>query len=819
MALVTGATTASGQMAPIAAVAVDFPSLQPRTYSYSVPAGLTVGTGHLVWVPFGPRTLQGVVMAMETDPVAFPVRPIHSVVGEQPLLSPPQLDLARWISQRYLSGLFAAAALMLPPGMGARAVTWLETVAGATPPAALPKEMREVLAAISRGPVRLRDLRERFGQRRAEQAIEGLARQDLVLRRVSLPAPRARPTTESWLEALPSPSYEAALRRAPRRMALYEHLLRAGPQRTAALTKAGFSGVQARSLKSLGLLRRSETPLLRDPLAHRPIPPASPAPELTPAQGRVWSAIREALVYGPTDGGLRGVFLLHGVTGSGKTELYLRAAHEAAGRGKRTLMLVPEIALTSQTIDRFAARLPGRVAILHSRLTLGQRYDEWHRIRNGVFDVVVGSRGAVFAPLADLGVIVVDEEHEWTFKQTETPPRFHAREVALRLAATWGAVVLLGSATPSVESYELARRGTYRLLVLPDRAPAAGVPGQLATVELVDLRDELRSGHDDIFSRVLLHRLHDTLATGGQAILFLNRRGAAVFVQCRRCGHAMRCRRCDSMLAYHENGQYLLCHLCGGRRPPPALCPQCQGPRIRYVGVGTEGLEAEVRRRFPTARTMRLDRDVATQRLAHEQLLDRFGAREADILIGTQMVAKGLDFPGVSLVGVVNADMALHLPDFRNAERTFQLLTQVAGRAGRGSTPGHVVIQTYNPEHYAVAAASRQDYTAFFQREIAFRREHGYPPYSQVVRLLFHHPSASVCATQAHRMAETLRQRVAGRGEPTVHVLGPTPAYVGRIRGRYRWQVLLRGHDPVAILKGLDLPEPWIVDVDPAHLL
>ncbi len=809
-----GAAAAEGTLPAIAAVAVDFPGLQPRTYSYSVPAGLSVGAGSLVWVPFGPRTLQGMVMAMEAGPVPFPVRPILCVVGDHPLLSPMQLDLARWTSERYLSGLFASAALMLPPGMGARAVTWLDAVPATTPPASLPKEVAEILATISRAPVRLQELKGRFGQRRVEQAIEGLARRGLVLRRIALPGPRARPSSESWLEALPSDSYEAALRRAPRRLALYELLLRSGPLRTPDLARAGFTAVQARTLESLGLVGRRETPLVRDPLAHRPPPPTSSPPELTPTQERVWSAIRQALVDGP-----RGVFLVHGVTGSGKTELYLRAAQEAAVRGRRTLMLVPEIALTPQTIDRFATRFPGRVAILHSRLTLGQRYDEWHRIRDGAFDVVVGSRGAVFSPLADVGVVVIDEEHEWTFKQSEAPPRFHAREIALRLAAHWGAVVLLGSATPSIESYEMARRGGYRLLVLPDRAPAAGVPGHLATVELVDLREELRAGHDDVFSRALLRRLSETLAAGAQAILFLNRRGSAVFVQCRRCGHAIRCRRCDSMLAYHESSRDLLCHICGGRRPPPELCPQCQGPRIRYMGIGTEGLEAEVRRRFPTARTMRLDRDVATQRLAHEQLLDRFGAREADILIGTQMVAKGLDFPGVSLVGVVNADVALHLPDFRNAERTFQILTQVAGRAGRGSAPGHVVIQTYSPEHYAIAAASRQDYASFFQREIAFRREHGYPPFGRFVRLLFHHPSSVVCATQTRRMADTLRQRAAERTDLGVRVLGPTPAYVGRIRGRYRWQVLLGGQDPAAILKDLDLLEPWIVDVDPAHLL
>jgi primosomal protein N' (replication factor Y) len=532
------------------------------------------------------------------------------------------------------------------------------------------------------------------------------------------------------------------------------------------------------------------------------------------------------------------------VTGSGKTEIYLRALTEVVRQGRQAIVLVPEIALTPQTVHRFAARFPGRVAVLHSGLTPGQRYDEWRRVRAGQVDVVVGARSAIFAPMPNLGLIVLDEEHEWSYKQEQTP-RYHARDAALKLAELTSAVVILGSATPAVESYRRAERGQYQLLELPQRIvarrdwlnaeraryhrPAVREEGptpltiyrELPPVQVIDMRAELKAGNRSIFSRALDQALRDVLRAGEQTILFLNRRGAATFVMCRDCGHVLRCRRCDVPLTYHEGekGKELLCHYCNRRYPQPERCPACDSPRIRYFGIGTQRVEAEVGKAYPQARVLRWDRDTARSGAAHERFLDAFAHHQADVLIGTQMVAKGLDLPLVTLVGVISADTALHFPDFRSTERTFQLLAQVAGRAGRSSLGGRAIVQTYTPDHYAIQAASRHDYVDFYRREIDFRREQGYPPFSQLARLVYSHSQGARAEAEARQVHEVLRARVRAEGLGGVALVGPAPAYRHRLRGRYRWQILVRAADVHPVLEGVEFGPGWTVDVDPMHLL
>jgi primosomal protein N' (replication factor Y) len=430
---------------------------------------------------------------------------------------------------------------------------------------------------------------------------------------------------------------------------------------------------------------------------------------------------------------------------------------------------------------------------------------------------VIGSRGALFAPQPDLGLIVIDEEHEWTFKQQEQPPRYHARDVAVRLASLTGAVVILGSATPDVGSYHRAQRGEFRLLQLPQRI-SGGEACALPEVEIVDLRRELREGNRSIFSRSLARGLRETLAAGGQAILFLNRRGSATFVQCRDCGHVLRCRRCDASLTYHADESGLVCHRCNQRTPIPRVCPVCQSGRIKFLGVGTQRIEEEVARSFPGARVLRWDRDVTGGKHSHEQIMERFLAHEADILIGTQMVAKGLDMPLVTLVGVINADIGLYLPDFRSSERTFQILAQVAGRAGRRETRGRVVIQSYTPDHYAIAAAANHDYASFYNQEIAFRRRQGDPPFSRITRLVYTHRNAAHCQEEAERVARVLEEERDRLGLPDTALFGPSPAVVQRVRGRYRWQIVVRSRDPLPLLSGLRLPQGWSVDIDAVTL-
>ena len=573
-------------------------------------------------------------------------------------------------------------------------------------------------------------------------------------------------------------------------------------------------------LRDIGAVSVREQPVERDPLAHFAVVPRPPA-ELLPAQEAAADAICSAL-----DAQRHETFLLHGVTGSGKTEVYLHALDRCVASGRRAIVLVPEIALTPQTVRRFRERFE-RVAVLHSGLSDGEMFDQWHGIASGRYDVVIGSRSAVFAPQPDLGLIIIDEEHEWTYKQHDVHPRYHARDAAIELARLNRAAIVLGSATPDVVSYEHATRGAYTMLTLPERIrPVAAGDGvvrpqaslAMPGIDVVDLREELHSGNRGMFSRSLTSAIETALAADEQVILFLNRRGLAGHVQCRDCGFVPECGSCAVALTYHKQYDRLVCHQCNRQMHLPATCKQCGSPRVRLLGVGVEKVEAEAARAFPHARLLRWDRDVTRGKGAHDRILAAFLAHEADILIGTQMLAKGLDMPSVTLVGVVNADVGLHLPDFRSGERTFQLLTQVAGRAGRGERPGRVIIQTYTPDHYAIDAASRYDFDGFVAAELASRRTAGYPPYGRLVRLTLTHPNPRFAREDALRLHRVLSHRRAELGSDTA-VIGPSPAYVPRVRGRWRWQLLLRGRDPSELVRDFVLPPNWAVDVDPASLL
>jgi primosomal protein N' (replication factor Y) len=479
-------------------------------------------------------------------------------------------------------------------------------------------------------------------------------------------------------------------------------------------------------------------------------------------------------------------FLLHGITGSGKTSVYLEAIARAMELGRQAMALVPEIALTPQMVRLFQERFGERVALLHSKLTDRERYDEWRRIERGEAPVVLGTRSAVFAPLADLGLIVIDEEHETSYKQ-EDHLRYHARDVAEKRAKLSGAVLVLGSATPSLESYHKALAGDYRLLKLGGRVDGRKLPG----VRVVDLRQELQEGNRGIFSRALKTAIEERLGKGEQAILFLNRRGFATFVVCRECGLVLKCPRCDISLTYHISG-HLRCHYCNYVETLPDFCPKCKSRYIRHFGVGTQKVEEEVRLLFPRARLLRMDSDTTAYKNAHRDILARFCSGEADILIGTQMIAKGLDIHRVTLVGVINADATLHMPEFRAGERTFQLLTQVAGRAGRGEWPGEVVVQTYCPEHYCIIAASSHDYEQFYESEIKIRRSMNYPPFTRLARVLLAHERQDLVKQWAAILAERLQQ-AAGERQESVDVLGPAPAPLSRLKEKYRWQLILRG--------------------------
>jgi primosomal protein N' (replication factor Y) len=599
-----------------------------------------------------------------------------------------------------------------------------------------------------------------------------------------------------------------------------------------------------------GLVVLGEAETWRDPLVDREFIPTL-APPLTLDQERIWSEVRRYMdtvhwgeISPPSD--ISGVFVLHGVTGSGKTEIYLRAVDRALAQGRQAIVLVPEISLTPQTVRRFAARFPGRVAIVHSKLSRGERYDTWRRARMGEIHVVVGARSALFTPLPDVGLIILDEEHDDSYKQGPpiAPPYYHTRDSAIELMRSNRGTVLLGSATPDIVTYFRAERGDYRLLRLPDRiiahreriaeqmrrlnAPAArynptdaseAVSADLPSVRVVDMRQELRAGNRSIFSRPLRTALNEVLARGEQAILFLNRRGTATFIMCRDCGYIATCPRCNTPLTYHGPREVLICHYCGYTVGQLTTCPDCGSDRIKHFGQGTELIETAVQAEFPTARTIRWDSDTATGREAHDLILREFSEGRADILIGTQMIAKGLDLPQVTLVGIISADTALGLPDYRAGERTFQLLTQVAGRAGRGVLGGRVVLQSYLPEHYAIHAASHHDYESFYRQEMAYRRDQMYPPFRRLARIVFQDQTPNRVENEARRAATLLEKRISDGQFTASEIIGPTPCFFGKRNDVYRWHLILRSPDPREVLAGIEIPDGWTVDIDPVDML
>lgn len=556
-------------------------------------------------------------------------------------------------------------------------------------------------------------------------------------------------------------------------------------------------------IASLGLVIKTMIPKF----SVRP-PAFSPAPVLRDVPPVLTNAQQSALkiIFGKP----RPVTLLYGITGSGKTEVYLRAIDRVISEGKQCLVLIPEISLTPQTLNRFQARFgAARVASLHSRLSYGQRWREWQRIRDGQAQITIGPRSALFAPVQKLGLIIIDEEPESSYKQWDQQPRYHARETAIKYAELTGARVILGSATPSVETFYAAQTGKYNLAELPKRI----VQDALPPVTIVDMREELRGGNKSILSNLLQEKISATLAEHQQIILFINRRGAATFVMCRDCGYVPACPRCQVSLTYHFSpGSILLCHHCGHTAPIPTTCPRCRSSRIKYFGAGTQKVEAEVKQLFPSARLLRMDTDATQRAKSHETIFRSFARGKTDILIGTQMVAKGFDLPNVSLVGIISADTSLQLPDFRSNERTFQLLTQVAGRTGRGKNAGKVVLQTYHPQHPTILAAARHNYREFYRTEIEQRRLLRYPPFANQIKIELTDIAPEKLRAKGRALARQLTQAL-----PTISVLGPIPAFVPKIRQKYVSLILLSGPTDKGRLEKLS-PDA-LIDVDPVDLI
>ena len=835
--------------------------------------------GQLVAIPYGKQLVEGIVWTISQDETPLftsedeVLRPLNAILDLEPALLPHQRALAEWMADYYVTPLAFVALMMLPPGLMQRSQVVLHLVKDEESPLEANEQTLRIRALIGllldEGELDIERLKEMLGPKRAKEVLKEALESGIIQRDAQLHLPKAKPkvqrvvrliargvTLTAWRERtrelVQQNAVDAALvniapdnvRRRPSGKAASKNdlpnpWLLPGATATLTLTEEDKESLVARrQLAAVDLLQhapasgqtwtpgmlckaceltatqlqhlvRAEivtiemTEVRRNPFLGRNIPASTPLP-LTTAQQE---AVADIL------GDVTHPILLHGVTGSGKTEVYLQALAAIIAQGKRGIVLVPEIALTTQAVQRVAGRFPERVAVIHSELSAGERYDEWRRIRDGKVDVVIGSRSALFAPLPDLGIIILDEEHEAAYKQGERKPTYHARMSALVLGKILHIPVVLGSATPSVETFYRAEQGVYRLVELPSRIGAS-----LPPVEIVDLRTELQTGNTSIISRRLQEELEQVLNKGQQAILFLNRRGAASCVLCRDCGYTALCDRCDIPLTYHSTERILLCHYCGSQSKMLQFCPSCNSSGIRYFGLGTEKVQDTIQKAFPDARILRWDRDTARNRRAHEQLLDRFANREADIMVGTQMIAKGLDLPGVTLVGVVSADIALNLPDYASPERAFTILTQVAGRAGRGAEAGRVIVQTFNPQHFCIDAASRHDYHEFYQAEIEARQRYGYPPFRQFVKFTYSHENRHRCQNEALLLAERLNTWITRLQLPNTDIVGPAPAMMERIRSKYRWQLIARGPDLHRLLRVVDAPD-WEVDIDPVSTI
>ena len=765
-----------------------------RTFSYLLPGRLgDARPGALVLVPYGRRLALGYVMAGEDEDATDELREVEAIVSE-PMLTPDLLELAEAIAVYYRAPIGTTLAAMLPPGLESRLVRrWQVVRADELPPG---------IGALADADGWIADASlQRHAPKRGRTAwIDRLRRGGLLRADWSLRPPEVAERRVRVLRAIPGTAEPP--RRAPVQRALLEAL--GDGERTMAELAETLDAepasllAPARRLVALGRAELDWRIVERDPLAHRP-----PREDLRHALAAEQTAALEAIAALAPGGEL----LLEGVAASGKTDVYLAAVRDAIDAGRSAIVLVPEMSLVPQLADRVRAAVGDTLAVLHSGLSAGERHDGWWRILRGEARVVVGTRTAAFAPLDDIGLIVVDEEHDGGYKADRTP-RYDARWVARRRAQLSGARLVLGSATPDLVSVARVRGGHAERARLAERR-VGGVP----EIEVADLRSELAGGNRSIFSAPLADAL-DALRRGAeQAVLLINRRGAATFILCRDCGESLRCPDCDLPFVFHLHGGTLRCHHCGRSAAPAERCPTCNSPRIRYFGAGTQRVEAELAARWPGLRIGRLDSDTVAARRGFESVYDDFAQGRIDVLVGTQLAAKGLDLPSVTLAAVIAADVTLNLPDYRAAERTFQLLAQVAGRAGRGPLPGRVVIQTYAPGHYAVKAAAALDVDGFADEELLRRRLLGYPPFSVLARLL-------IADADRARAEERGRQAAAAVATPDVEVLGPLPSYVARRAGRYRFQVVVRAPDAESRAAALELVPPGVaIDVDPESLL
>ncbi|EGO8137731.1 primosomal protein N' [Enterococcus faecalis] len=772
-------------MQKVAKVIVDVPTMQTdQPFTYLVPENLNeqLAVGMRVEVPFGNgnRHVQGFVLAIEPmaamvlDETNVQLKELVAVLDLKPVLNTEMLALADYMKEKTFAFKIICLQTMLPSVMRADYQKYIYLTDE------LSEELQDQLfyglEEISWDQAQERGLLPQLMALRKQQKVdiryEVTTRNKVKMVRFIQAAKEFEQLEEIRL----------GLRKgAKKKEQLLYYLQRLGTEKVTAvkeMKELGFSTALLNEAAKNGWLTFVEKEAYRDPFANQTFEKTT-ALSLNAEQQVAVETILQSVQEQQSQ-----TYLLEGITGSGKTEVYLQVIAEVLNQGKTAIMLVPEISLTPQMVQRFKSRFGEHVAVMHSGLSQGEKYDEWRKIERGEAEVVVGARSAIFAPIENIGVIIIDEEHEASYKQEETP-RYHARDLAIWRSEYHHCPVVLGSATPSLESRARAQKNVYQRLRLTQRANQAAT---LPTIDVVDMRQEVENGNVSSFSMSLQEKLQERLEKNEQSVLLLNRRGYSSFVMCRDCGYVLPCPNCDISLTLHMDSKTMKCHYCGHEERIPYRCPNCGQDKIRYYGTGTQKVEEELQTLLPDSRILRMDVDTTRRKGAHEKILRTFGEGQADILLGTQMIAKGLDFPNVTLVGVLNADTALNLPDFRSSERTFQLLTQVSGRAGRAEKPGEVIIQSFNPEHYAIQLAKAQDYEDFYTKEMYIRHRGDYPPYYFTVQITASHPEENEAAKQMFQIATKLKQGLS----PQAILLGPTPNAIMRVNNRYFYQVIIK---------------------------
>ena len=756
-----------------------------KSFTYIVPPEILseISVGQRVLAPFGNRELTGIVINVTDRDPGLKCKDIIDVLDEKPLISKDMLDLTRWMSEYYLASWGSTLQIALPKGLDRKSNVYVDIIEDENSDLAeLTENQRQLYDLIDREPGKTTYYyRKKFGTGSFDYNLRVLEEKYLIDRRKKISAERVRKKLIRNFTISGDISEKfSGLRKSDELQTLLLPLKGKTLSSNEFSQQTGLSPGRIKTLLKRGILTISESEIYRE--YFQGYQEKQKKITLNDDQRLVLAEVNKAIRKSSFN-----VFLLHGVTGSGKTQIYLESIKSVLQQNKSAIVLIPEISLTPQTVGRFKNYFPDLIYVFNSRMSLGERYDTWRKVEQSEKCIVIGPRSALFLPVQNPGIIIVDEEHDGSFKQESPAPRYHARDTAIYRARMNDAVVILGSATPSMESYYNAYQGKYHLLKLEKRVENLEMPA----VHIINMKT-IKTGEDQtrIFSRELLEKIRERIENREQIILLQNRRGFSSYLQCKQCGHTTKCPHCDIYLTFHVSSYSLQCHYCGYSMSATNSCPKCGGSQIKYIGAGTQQIERELQRLIPVVRILRMDFDTTSMKNAHENILKRFKDGKADILLGTQMIAKGLDFENVSLVGVISADIGLTLPDFRSAERIFQLLTQVAGRAGRKRKQGEVVIQTSMENHYAIQFARKHDFKGFYAQESVYRKESGYPPFTRLIKIGI----SSDDVREVNRMAGNIVLRLKKYSNGNYTVIGPAPAPVTRLKNKYRWQVLLKVH-------------------------